>query len=169
VDEAGTYSGSAFIVAKSPFQIRIMWNTKPYKSLMKSNGPALIRASHRVAHQTARSMEEQGHKGYTSGPKTGRIYHRTNPTRVHRASAPGQAPASDLGDLARGIRVEDRVFATRVRIRIFNTQWYAWLLEFGHGPILPRPLWRGIWARGEQRLIAGLRHEMRRIARRSRR
>lgn len=36
-------------------------------------------------------------------PGGGRIYHRTNPPRTHRASAPFQPPAEDLGGLMTSI------------------------------------------------------------------
>ena len=35
-------------------------------------------------------------KSIQTGPKSGRIYERYNPRRTHQASAPGQAPASDI-------------------------------------------------------------------------
>ena len=34
-----------------------------------------------------------------TGPKSGRTYEKYNPRRTHKASAPGQAPASDTGNL----------------------------------------------------------------------
>ena len=45
-------------------------------------------------------------KSIQSGPKSGRIYEKYNPRRTHRASAPGQAPASDTGNLVRNIVVK---------------------------------------------------------------
>ena len=37
------------------------------------------------------------------GPKSGLIYRLSNPTRVHQASAPGEFPATDRGELVRSI------------------------------------------------------------------
>jgi len=45
-------------------------------------------------------------KSIQSGPKSGRIYEKYNPRRTHKASAPGQAPASDTGNLVRNIVVK---------------------------------------------------------------
>lgn len=42
---------------------------------------------------------ESAAKRLLSTPGTGRVYVKRNPTRVHRASAPGQPPAIDLGHL----------------------------------------------------------------------
>jgi len=40
-----------------------------------------------------------------SGAKTGEVYEKYNPRRTHRASAKGQAPATDTGTLISGITV----------------------------------------------------------------
>ena len=37
------------------------------------------------------------------GPKTGRLYQKSNPSRAHRASAPGESPATDEGRLVASI------------------------------------------------------------------
>ncbi len=42
------------------------------------------------------------------GLKTGRTYKKYNPKRIHKASAKGQAPASDTGNLANSIRYKER-------------------------------------------------------------
>ena len=47
-------------------------------------------------------------KSIQSGSKTGRTYKRYNPTRTHRASAPGEAPASDTGNLVSNIMVQQK-------------------------------------------------------------
>ena len=44
-------------------------------------------------------------KSIQTGPKSGRIYEKYNPRRTHKSSAPGQAPASDTGNLVSQIRV----------------------------------------------------------------
>ncbi len=42
-------------------------------------------------------------RGLHRGPKSGRVYEKYNPRRTHRASAPGEYPASDTGRLAGSI------------------------------------------------------------------
>ncbi len=70
------------------------------------------------------------------GPKTGRIYKRRGV--LHRASAPGQAPASDTGTLTGSIYVERRgEYAVTVGSRLA----YAAYLEFGTRKIAKRPAW----------------------------
>lgn len=66
-----------------------------------------------------------------SGPKTGRVYGK------HRASAPGQAPASDTGRLVQGIVVEpgDEPLSFDVK----SLADYAGFLEYGTSRMAPRP------------------------------
>ena len=53
----------------------------------------------------AQLIRSEAVKSIMQGPKTGRIYEKYNPRRTHKASAPGQAPASDTGNLVRNIMV----------------------------------------------------------------
>ena len=70
-------------------------------------------------------------------PKTGREYARGR-DKIHRASAPGQAPATDTGALATSIYNEDRgQYSKAIGSRLD----YAYYLEFGTFRIAPRPAW----------------------------
>ena len=71
-------------------------------------------------------------------PKTGRIYPRRG--RVHQASAPGEAPASDTGRLVESRRVEP--FPQELRVAISFNRPYALDLELGTEQIAPRPYLR---------------------------
>ena len=78
-----------------------------------------------------------------NGPKTGRRYRRrakrgsraangrflkTGSTIYHQASAPGEAPATDYGNLWNGIIVQS-VLGTKLRRRVISTAAYSRLLE----------------------------------------
>lgn len=67
------------------------------------------------------------------GPKTGIQY------GDHRASAPGEAPATDSGNLARNIGIE--VDVDRKEASVISRAAYSAALEFGtnDGKLLPRP------------------------------
>lgn len=55
-------------------------------------------------YASVKRVEEEAKKSILQGGKSGRIYHKgKNGTIVHRASAPGEAPASDTGRLANSI------------------------------------------------------------------
>jgi hypothetical protein len=78
------------------------------------------------------------------GPKTGRVYSRG--TVSHRASAPGQAPATDTGTLASSITYRKVGLMTA---EIESRLDYAYYLEFGTESMMfaggvggPRPSWQ---------------------------
>ena len=50
---------------------------------------ALVISGEMVATQVRRNIQKS--------PRGGRTYIKTNPNRVHKASAPGESPATDLG------------------------------------------------------------------------
>lgn len=72
------------------------------------------------------------------GPATGIIYQKTNPTRTHQASAPGEAPATDTGRLASNINYKRE---GKMSASVGSELAYAAMLEFGTTSIDPRPAW----------------------------
>ena len=75
-------------------------------------------------------------KSIQSGPKSGRVYEKYNPRRTHRASAPGQAPASDTGNLVSKITIrQDGKDKTNVE----SNADYSAFLEYGTSKMEPRP------------------------------
>ena len=75
-------------------------------------------------------------KSIQTGPKSGRVYQKYNPRRTHTASAPGQAPASDTGNLVSQIMVRQE---TRDNVVVESNALYSSFLEFGTSKMLPRP------------------------------
>ena len=74
------------------------------------------------------------------GPKTGRTYKKYRPKRTHRASAPGEAPATDTGRLLNSIRA--RTAKKKLTIEVMAGTKYARWLEYGTRRIKPRPFLR---------------------------
>lgn len=77
-----------------------------------------------------------------TGPKTGRVYRRYNPRRIHQASAPGQPPASDLRTLARSFRAEQtKLNQYAYKNTVGSSVVYAAALQYGNPEknLLPRP------------------------------
>lgn len=74
-----------------------------------------------------------------NGPKSGRTYKRGR--KVHRASKAGEAPANDLGNLARSITVVSASSSSRATAQVVAGAEYASWLENGtlDGKIEPRP------------------------------
>ena len=91
----------------------------------------------RAVRRTIRRIEARW-KGSLSGPRTGREYRKSGYKTViiHRASAPGEAPATDTGNLAASIY--SRMTGT-TRGEVGSTAECAPVLELGGGKMAPRP------------------------------
>lgn len=76
-------------------------------------------------------------QGIKRGPATGRLYTRGNIS--HRASAPGEAPMSDTGALARSVRFDN---ITDTKSVVYSVLKHAPWLEYGTSKMKPRPIWR---------------------------
>ncbi len=87
-------------------------------------------------YASALVVQNEARRLVVQGPKTGRTYIKRR-TIAHRASAPGEPPASDTGTLVRNIIVNAEFHANRIRV-IANTN-YAGFLEWGTRRIKPRP------------------------------
>jgi HK97 gp10 family phage protein len=74
----------------------------------------------------------------TTGPKTGRVYRRNGVS--HQASAPGESPASDTGNLASAISTG--VDAATLTGSVGFSASYAKHLEYGTRKMEPRPFAR---------------------------
>ena len=74
---------------------------KAFKSLSKDMKPDL----QEVIKGGAQLIRSEAVKSIQTGPKSGKTYELYNPRRTHIASAPGEAPASDTGNLVNQIRV----------------------------------------------------------------
>ena len=75
-------------------------------------------------------------KSIQTGAKSGVVYQMYNPRREHRASAPGQAPASDTGNLVSKIVVRQKgANVTNVE----SNANYSAFLEYGTSKMQARP------------------------------
>lgn len=112
-------------------------------SRRKSNFPIMTAAvKANVATEIVRGatmIQADAVESIQRGSKTGRTYTRGNVT--HQASAPGEAPASDTGNLARRIDIEFSGDKLRADIGVHNLLFtpYARRLELGDviGPVAP--------------------------------
>jgi HK97 gp10 family phage protein len=92
------------------------------------------------------------------GTKSGRLYRRRG--TAHRASAPGEAPASDLGDLVRGIQAP-RAVPGELAVDIASSSAHAALLEFGTSRMAARPYMRPAAALAEDDIADAIFKELR--------
>ena len=96
-------------------------------------------------------IEDAAKRKVLTGPKTGRIYTRYNPFRLHQASAPGQSPANDTGRLASSIEAD--VDTTQFNLTLSAGAPYARELEYGTRNMAPRPFLRRTLLEFRQRII----------------
>ena len=94
------------------------------------------------------------------GAKSGRTYEKYNPRRTHKASAPGQAPASDTGNLVSNIRSISDGKNTLVESRAS----YSKFLEFGTSKLLPRPFMFPASEKAKKKIIEVLIQKLNKVA-----
>ena len=100
-------------------------------------GASMAREIDEVCESTALDIQARAQMAIMNPPKSGRIYRRGNV--VHQASAPGEAPATDTGNLVNSAytkKLGDSDYETGF------TAEYAAALEFGTPKIEPRPYLR---------------------------
>lgn len=100
-------------------------------------GESMVREIDAECERTAEEIQARAMIAIQNPPKSGRIYRRGNV--LHQASAPGEAPATDIGALAANVTVKRDAPAD------WSTTWnqeYAAPLEYGTPKILPRPFAR---------------------------
>jgi HK97 gp10 family phage protein len=93
----------------------------PFQEVVKGGGQ-LIRA--------------EAIKSIQTGAKSGVMYQMYNPRREHRASAPGQAPASDTGNLVSKITVKQKSLNV---VHVESNADYSAFLEYGTSKMEARP------------------------------
>lgn len=91
----------------------------------------------KAVYASAQKVSTEAKKSLLDGNKSGRVYKRRSVS--HRASAPGEAPASDTGRLVNSINSYAVGNGEAISVAGRGTVKYATLLEFGTSKIAPRP------------------------------
>lgn len=126
--------------------------TDAVKRALAAFGSEIVSEVSKAVEASALEALTDVRKAIQGPPKTGREYRRG--TKTHRASAPGQAPATDTGALVSSTyitKVDDYTQAIGSRLD------YAVHLEFGTVSIAPRPAWLPAAERAAPRLQKRLR------------
>lgn len=112
---------------------------KELQAALKAMGPKLQAEVGKAVTGTALELQGDVKKRIQRGPASGRTYRKSNPTRVHQASAPGQAPATDTGRLVSSITFDTQGPLTAT---IGSRLVYALWLEYGTSRMAARPYFR---------------------------
>jgi HK97 gp10 family phage protein len=130
----------------------VTWNQA---ELMARIQPAMARGVVKgvelVRNAAIRSIQQGG--------KTGRIYRRRGTT--HRASAPGEAPASDTGRLVNSITTTYNLEQLSGTVQA-GTEYAPWL-EFGTSKMEPRPFMRPALMENAEAVLEGIASEIRAV------
>ena len=111
-------------------------NLKKVMSQLKRLGKDMEQPFQEVVKGGGQLIRGEAIKSIQSGAKSGIMYQKYNPRREHRASAPGQAPASDTGNLVSKIVVRQKgANVTNVE----SNANYSAFLEYGTSKMQPRP------------------------------
>ena len=117
------------------------------KSALRKFGKEAEVAIGKDVTATALEINTAVKKAIQRGPKTGATY--TRGTVTHRASAPGEAPATDTGTLVSSIYFES---PSNLSATIGSRLAYAYYLEYGTANIAPRPAWLPATQGGQKKL-----------------
>ena len=111
-------------------------NLKKVMSQLKRLGKDMEQPFQEVVKGGGQLIRGEAIKSIQSGAKSGIMYQKYNPRREHRASAPGQAPASDTGNLVSKIIVRQK---SRDVTSVQSNANYSAFLEYGTSKMQPRP------------------------------
>jgi HK97 gp10 family phage protein len=96
---------------------------------------AAEKGAERGVERARLAVESTAKKLIQRGPKSGEVYQKYNPRRKHKASSPGQPPATDTGTLVNSIESKrDGLIAV-----VWTEKAYGKYLEFGTRDIEARP------------------------------
>ena len=129
------------------------------KAIMRSD-PEIHRAIAGSMYEAAYIVEGRAKALVLEPPKTGRFYKRGKVT-VHQASAPGEAPARDTGNLAG--RIQQDIDEAALEARISAQPPYAEALEFGTRKMEARPFMRRALAESERDVADAVRDAIKRV------
>jgi HK97 gp10 family phage protein len=114
--------------------IKIEGLDKVLKGLEKL-GTVGEREARRAIQTTAQKVRSDAIKSISREQSTGIVYQKSNPNRTHVASAPGDPPNTDTGELVRSIIVVNQGQSSKVGTELDKGAW----LEFGTVDMAPRP------------------------------
>lgn len=141
----------------SKFDLTIEGDEELIAALRKTT-PRLRERAQQALDAIGLMLQTDIKRRYQRGPATGALRDDGS-----RASAPGEAPMSDTGDLARGV-VYERVTG-QLAVEIFSSAVtergvdYGFVLEFGtrDGRIGERPAWRPALAENSEKALVMIR------------
>lgn len=143
----------------------IRFDTREVDDLMDAVSGATGPALQEAFNNAALLVKGEAQKALNRGPKTGKVYEKYGPRRTHRASAPGEAPATDNGSLVSSIAVDTQPpssvsRASKAKASVGSNLEYADFLEDGTANMAARPFMKPAFLKVVPKLPKLLKHSM---------
>jgi len=123
------------------------FNEKLNKKLQNNKVLSLVKLATIMVEKTAQESIKAG--------GTGKLYQKYNPRVEHRASAPGQPPATDSGFLGQNITINVKTKTDGTVIgQIVSAAPYSKALEFGTVNMQPRPFMQPALMKNKRKIQA---------------
>ena len=123
------------------------FNEKLNKKLQNNKVLSLVKLATVMVEKTAQESIKAG--------GTGILYQKYNPRVEHRASAPGQPPATDSGFLGQNITINVKTTADGTVVgQIVSAAPYSKALEFGTVNMQPRPFMQPALMKNKRKIQA---------------
>jgi len=123
---------------------------KVNKKLENMITPKLVKSKIRDSVQM---VEKEVKKSLQRGG-SGQTYQKYKPRRTHTASAAGQPPATDTGDLVRSISIEVKERPKTIEGRLIVGEDYAIHLEYGTTNMQARPFLQPAFEKSKPKIKA---------------
>ena len=123
---------------------------KVNKKLQQMITPKLVKSKIRESVQ----MVEKEVKQSLQRGGSGQTYQKYKPRRTHTASAAGQPPATDLGNLVRSISIEVKERPKMIEGRLIVGEDYAIHLEYGTTNMQARPFLQPAFEKSKPKIKA---------------
>ncbi len=119
---------------------------KAFKAKLERLNLSVFAEMKKTMITTITEMDEEVKKLIDGGARSGKIYKRTKGGKTHQASAPGEAPKSDYGDLKAGFNFDTKATSRQIIGNLRNISKHAKPLEYkpkarGGRPFM-RPLFK---------------------------
>ena len=107
------------------------------------------------------NVQREAVKSIQEGGKSGVVYQKYNPRRVHQASAAGEPPASDTGLLASNISLD--IDPDGLGASVDSRADYSSFLEFGTSKMAARPFMQPALEMNRKKIKANMAEELKKI------
>lgn len=119
-------------------RVTVKWKgVSETQAKIRGLGPMLIAGTMDGLKALGLMIQSRARELIQRGSKTGRLYQKYGPRRSHRASGPGEAPATDTGRLVSSIQSD--VVETEREVQVSAGTAYAKMLEYGTRMMAARP------------------------------